>query len=77
MRRVGIPAVAVSLVLLAGCSDSGDDGPASGSSTTSSRAPTSPMPDMEGPTSTTVFRAPTSCEEAPQLPACQPGHGDP
>lgn len=75
MIRVGTLVMAVSLALPAGCS-LGDDGPASDSSTSSSTATTGPGVEG-GPTSSTVFRAPTSCDEAPQLPACEPGHDDP
>lgn len=62
------------LALTAGCNDSGGDAPASASTTSSSATSPSVMQDQ---TSTTVPRAPTSCEEAPNLPACQPGHEDP
>jgi hypothetical protein len=62
------------LLLSAGCIDGGEEPPRSGSSTTSSPATSKPFGTGKSPPPATIPPAPTDCEEAPQLPACQPGH---
>lgn len=55
------------LALFSACTDSSTN---SGTRTTTATvAPTAPT------TTTTIPRAPTDCREAPEMPACRPGHG--
>ncbi len=42
---------------------------------TNSGTPTTSTTVAQTATTTTILRAPTDCREAPQMPACRPGHG--
>jgi len=65
MQRAQPIAVACFALLIA-CTDSSTDGGPPATSTTVT--PTAPA------TMSTVPSAPTDCPEAPQMPACRPGH---
>ena len=69
MQRAQPIAVSCCLALLIACTNSSTDGAPSPATATVTVTPT-------GPTTTTmILQAPTDCREAPQLPACRPGHG--
>ena len=67
MHRPQLTAVGC-LALLIACTNPSTD---AGTTTTSATVPPAPTPT----TATTIPAAPTDCREAPQMPACRPGHG--
>jgi len=68
MHRTQLIAVSCLALFIACTSSSTDGAPTPATATVAPTAPTTT-------TTTTIPRAPTDCREAPQLPACRPGHG--
>ena len=69
MQRAQLTAVGC-LALLIACTN-----PSTNAGTTTTSATVPPTPTPTPTTATTIPAAPTDCREAPQMPACRPGHG--